>query len=261
MNQIILGDCLEKMKDIADNSIDMILTDLPYGTTACKWDSIIPFDKLWEQWNRIIKNNGAIVLTATQPFTSKLIMSNIYLFKYEWIWNKSRAVGFPNAKNKPMNKHESILIFSKGDCANGCKLRMNYNPQDLIEINKKVNGIKKCKADVGGHGFSRPSHKKERIQKFTNFPNTVLTFSNEGNTDHPTQKPVKLFEYLIKTYTNEGDTVLDCCAGSGTTGVACKNLNRNYILIEKEQKYYNVIKDRIESQTTLDTITEIPKYS
>ena len=247
MNNIILGDCLDKMKDIPNNSIDMILTDLPYGTTSCKWDSIIPLDKLWFEYKRIIKNQGAIVLTATQPFTSKLIMSNINQFKYEWIWNKSRAVGFPNAKHKPMNKHESILIFSKGNCANGCKLRMNYNPQELIEINKKVSGIKKCKADIDGHGFSRPSHKKERIQQFTNFPNTVLTFSNEGNTSHPTQKPVKLFEYLIKTYTNEGDTVLDCCAGSGTTAIACFNTNRRYICIEKDIKYFEVMKERIKN--------------
>lgn len=245
INSVNHGDCLELMKDISNESIDMILTDLPYGVTACKWDSIIPLEKMWGEYHRLIKNSGAIVLTATQPFTSKLVMSNLNLFKYEWIWDKSRAVGFPNSKNKPMNKHESILVFSKGDCANGCKLRMNYNPQGLLEVNKKVNGIKKCNADIGGHGFSRPSHKKERVQQFTNFPNTVLRFANEGKVVHPTQKPVELFEYLIKTYTNEGDLVLDCCAGSGTTAIACLNTNRNYICIEKEQKYFDIMNDRI----------------
>lgn len=245
MNPLILGDCLEKMKDIPDNSIDMICTDPPYGTTTCKWDTIIPFEKMWQECERITKDVGAMVFTATQPFSSKLVVSNFDLFKYELIWNKSRAVGFPNAKNKPMNKHESILVFSKGNSANGCKLRMNYNPQGLIEINKKVNGIKKCTADDDGHGFARPSHKKERIQQFTNYPNSVLNFPNEGKTVHPTQKPVALLEYLIKTYTNENDTVLDFCAGSGTTAIACLNTNRNYICIEKDEKFFEIMKDRI----------------
>lgn len=239
------GDCLEIMKNIPDKSIDMILCDLPYGTTACKWDTIIPFEPLWKQYKRIIKSNGAIVLTASQPFTSALVMSNLPMFKYEWVWSKSRAVGFPNAKNKPMNAHENILVFSQGDCANRCHNRMEYNPQGLVLVNKKVNGIKECKGDVGGHGFARPSHKAERVQEFTGFPQSVLFVNNEGKTVHPTQKPVALFEYLIKTYTNEGETVLDNCAGSGTTGVACQNTNRNCIMIEKDAGYCEIIRSRM----------------
>lgn len=232
-------DCVGEfgMRLVEDKSIDLILCDLPYFTTSCFWDSLIPFDKLWAQYSRIIKDEGAIVLTACQPFTSALVMSNREMFKYEWVWNKSRAVGFPNAKNKPMNKHESVLVFSKGDCANRCKLRMNYYPQDLIRVNKTVNGIKACKADVWGHGFARPSHKESRIQEFTNFPTSVLNIPNEGKTVHPTQKPVTLFEYLIKTYTKEGDLVLDNCAGSFTTAIACDNLNRRWICMEKDEKY------------------------
>src|SRR3990167_9507803 len=245
INKVYLGDCLSIMPSIPDKSIDMILCDLPYGVTACKWDIIIPLEPLWTQYKRIIKDRGAIVLTASQPFTSVLVMSNLKWFKYEWIWAKSKAVGFPNAKNKPMNKHESVLVFSQGDCANRCHLRMVYNPQGLIEVNKIVNGIKSCPGDVGGHGFARPSHQKEHIQQYTNFPNSLLVIPNEGDTKHPTQKPVALFEYLIKTYTNEGDLVLDNCAGSGTTGVACRNLNRNYILIEKEPEYYEIILKRL----------------
>ena len=245
INKVYQGDCLEVMELIADRSIDMILCDLPYQITACKWDIIIPFIPLWKQYKRVIKDRGAIVLTATQPFTSTLVMSNIEMFKYEWIWNKSRALGFFNAKHKPMNKQESILVFSKGDCANRCHLRMNYNPQNLIEVNKKVNGTRSCIADSEGHRFARPSHKKERVQRYTNFPDSVLTIPSEGGTVHPTQKPVALCEYLIKTYTNEGDIVLDNCAGSGTTGVACRNTGRNFILIEREERYVEIINQRL----------------
>jgi len=248
INKIYQGDCLELMPEIPDKSIDMILADVPYGTTACKWDTIIPLEPMWEQLKRVIKLNGAIVMTASQPFTTTLISSNMKMFKYEWIWMKSRAVGFPNAKNKPMNKHENVLIFSKGDCANRCKLRMNYYPQELIEINKQVNGIKVCKGDVDGHGFARPSHKKKRIQQYTNFPNSILSIANVGNTVHPTQKPVALFEYLIKTYTNEGDTVLDFVIGSGTTAVACIRTNRNFIGMELDKNYYDIACKRVEQE-------------
>ena len=240
-------DCLEVMKDIPDKSIDMILCDLPYGTTACKWDSIIPFDKLWEQYERVIKDNGAIVLFGSQPFTSSLIMSNIKLFKYEWIWLKSRAVGFNNAKNKPMGKHENIIVFSKGTCANCSPRLMKYYPQGLVVFNKIVNGIKASKTDKDGHGFDRPSKKKEHLQEFTNYPNTQLVFPNEGKTVHPTQKPVDLLEYLIRTYTNENETVLDNCMGSGSTGVACVNTNRNFIGIELDENYFNIAKERIKN--------------
>jgi site-specific DNA-methyltransferase (adenine-specific) len=240
------GDCLEVLPHLNTlGQVDMILADPPYGTTACKWDSIIPLEPMWEQLKRIIKGNGAIVMTASQPFTSKLVMSNLEMSKYSWVWEKSRAVGFPNAKHRPMNKHEDINVFSFGDCANGCKNRMNYNPQGLIEINKKVNGIKTCPADKEGHRFGRPSHKAIRVQKHTNYPNSILSVKNEGKTVHPTQKPVALMEYLIKTYTNEGDTILDFTMGSGTTGVACKNLNRFFIGIEKEKKYCEIAAKRL----------------
>ena len=260
LNKIYLGNCLQEMPNIPDKSIDMILTDLPYGTTACKWDEIIPIQQLWTEWKRIIKDDGAIVLTATQPFSSSLVMSNLEMFKYEWIWDKSRAVGFPNAKNKPMNKHESILVFSKGDCANLCHLRMKYNPQGLKKFNKLVDGTKDCEGDIDGHGFARPSHEEHHLQEYTNYPNTVLSISNEGDTEHPTQKPVELFEYLIKTYTNESETVLDCCAGSGTTAIACLNTNRNYICIEKEPKYFEVMKNRIEKHSKMATKKDFGGY-
>jgi len=249
INTLINGDCLDVMNDIDDNSIDMVLCDLPYGTTSCKWDTVIPFDELWLQYKRIIKDSGAIVLTAMQPFTSALVMSNPNMFKYEWIWVKSRACGFTNAKHKPMNKHESVLVFSKGSCANGCKLRAEYNPQGLKLYNKVVNGKRDCEADSKGHKFARPSHKEKRVQKYTNYPTSVLNFKSASKTVHPTQKPIELFEYLIKTYSNEGDLVLDNCAGSGTTGVACINTNRNFILIEKEDDYCKMILDRISEVT------------
>ena len=249
MINLMHGDCLELMKTIDDKSVDMILCDLPYGTTACKWDNVKPFEPLWEQYNRIIKDNGAIVLFGSEPFSSKLRLSNLKMYKYDWVWVKSRALGFTNAKNKPMNKHELISVFSKGTCANGSKNKMIYNPQGLIPYGKTVSGIKDCKADreEGGHKFARKSHKQSYVQEFTNFPTQILNFANKGNTVHPTQKPVALLEYLIKTYTNEGETVLDNCMGSGSTGVACKNLNRGFIGIEKDDNYFNIAKNRIEN--------------
>ena len=210
---------------------------------------IIPFDKLWEQYERIIKDNGAIVLFGAEPFSSMLRMSNLKMYKYDWVWCKSRALGFTNAKNKPMNKHELISVFSKGTCANGSKNKMIYNPQGLIPYGKEVSGIKDCKADRedGGHKFARKSHKEHYVQEYTNYPTQLLEFSNEGKTVHPTQKPVALLEYLIKTYTNEGDIVLDNTMGSGSTGVACVNTNRMFVGMEKDEKYFNIAKERIEN--------------
>ena len=233
-NKVIQGDCLEVMKDIPDKSIDMILCDLPYGTTACKWDTIIPFEPLWEQYKRIIKDNGAIVLTASQPFTSALVMSNIKMFKYEWVWEKSKATGYLNSKIMPMVAHENILVFGKG--------KTKYNPQ-------KIAGepYNKGKAHRPTDVYGSQTETLVKNDDGTRYPRTVqyfITVESEGKL-HPTQKPVALFEYLIKTYTNEGDLVLDNCAGSGTTGVACKNLNRNYILIEKETEYIDVINKRL----------------
>lgn len=242
LNKIYNEDCLKGMKKIPDGSVDMILCDLPYGTTACTWDEIIPFKPLWEQYERVIKDNGAIVLTASQPFTSALTMSNPDLFKYEWIWEKNRTVGFLNAKNAPLKKHESVLVFSKGTIANGSKRRMNYFPQGLKVINKVKNSVKQNNDTVVG---SRPSRDKPYIAKYSGYPNSILNFNNESKQLHPTQKPVALFEYLIKTYTNKGDTVLDTCSGSFTTAVACDNTNRNWICMEKEEKYCNIGLTRI----------------
>jgi len=238
MNQIIQGDCLIEMPKIPDKSIDMILCDLPYGTTACKWDTIIPFEPLWEQYKRIIKDNGAIVLTASQPFTSALVMSNPAQFKYSWIWDKKLATGHLNAKRMPMKKHEDILVFYSGVALYNPQLikrqegkRTNKGTGKIQGLNDSAYGIRKDSS--GEYDFRQPT--------------SILEISNADRTKrlHPTQKPVALFEYLIKTYTNEGDLVLDNCAGSGTTGVACKNLNRNYILIEKEPEYIEIIKKRL----------------
>lgn len=237
MNKVILGDCLEEMMDIEPKSIDMILCDLPYGTTACKWDTIIPFEPLWQDYKRIIKDNGAIVLTASQPFTSALVMSNVKMFKYEWIWEKSHPTGMFLAKYQPMKYHENIVVFSKSSTV--------YNPQmweGKLDHNKKGN-----KATSSHYINTKFTPSKQSLLKY---PKSVQKVNSENRVGllHPTQKPVALFEYLIKTYTNEGDLVLDNCAGSGTTGVACQNLNRNYILIEKEEKYIKIIKERLKQK-------------
>ena len=238
INTIHQGDCLELMKDIPDGSVDMILADLPYGTTACKWDTIIPFEPLWEQYKRIIKPNGAIVLTASQPFTSALVMSNPKMFKYSWYWHKS-PTGFLNAKKMPMKSVEDVLVFYKA--------QPQYNPQGLVRVNKVVKNHK-TKSTKGIIGLSTHNGGRlsgEYIQEYTNYPTQLLSFPNIKGY-HPTQKPVALFEYLIKTYTNEGGLVLDNVAGSGTTGVACQNLNRNFILMEQEPEYVEIIKKRLE---------------
>lgn len=224
------GDCLEIMPQLPDKSIDMILCDLPYGTTQNRWDSIIPLDKLWAQYNRIIKDNGAIVLTCSQPFTTILNNSNIKLYRYEWIWIKNNSTGFVNANRMPLKKHENISVFYKSPCT--------YNPQGLKpygKINKR--------GSMGGNWNT--GTKNEYTQEHTNFPVQIIEFKHDKEKYHPTQKPVALFEYLIKTYTNPGETILDNCAGSGTTGVAAENCGRNSILIEKEQKYCEIIRQRM----------------
>ena len=247
-SKIIQGDCLEKMKLIPDGSIDMILADLPYGTTQCKWDTIIPFEPLWEQYKRVIKDNGAIVLFGSEPFSSKLRFSNINLWKYDWVWIKSKGSNFTHAKNMPIKFHEDICVFSKAPIGHKVQLgekRMIYNPQGLEKVDKVWKRPKKYDSE---HKLKRESHKLERVIEFTNYPKTPLSFNNSNNKQrglHPTQKPVELFEYLIKTYTNEGELVLDNTAGSGTTAIACINTNRQFIVMEKEQKYYEVIKKRV----------------
>ena len=244
-SKIIQGDCLEKMKLLPDGSVDMILADLPYGTTACKWDTIIPFEPLWEQYKRVIKDNGAIVLTGSQPFTSALVMSNSKMFKYEWIWIKNQGSNFAATKYMPMKEHESILVFAKS--------KTEYKPimQERSESSQKrfKHKLTEYKGDkreaIGGikdNGKNLNYNKDERVPSSYQFFNVVPRYKG---TLAPTQKPIELFEYLIKTYTNEGDTILDNVAGSGTTGEACINLNRDFILIEKEPNYYEVIKKRV----------------
>ena len=233
-NKIIQGDCLEVMPNIPDKSIDMILCDLPYGTTACKWDTIIPFEPLWKEYKRIIKDNGAIVLTASQPFTSALVMSNIKMFKYCWTWDKITAKGHLVAKIRPMQQTEDVLVFGKN--------KINYYPIMVDRPKNKIEIGTECSRTeiMGGKSVG---YTKKYIQWY---PKTILKFKTERGL-HPTQKPVALFEYLIKTYTNEGDLVLDNCAGSGTTGVACKNLGRDYILIEKDKEYVEIARKRIKA--------------
>ena len=235
LNKIYNEDCLEGMKRIDDKSIDMILCDLPYGTTNNKWDSVIPLDKLWEQYNRVIKDNGAIVLTAQTPFDKVLGVSNLKTLKYEWIWSKTQGTGHLNAKKIPLKNHENILIFYK-------KLP-TYNPQ-----------MTKGKAYTQKSGRSSSNYNKQvsvvTENKGFRYPLTVQQFKSEKGL-HPTQKPVALFEYLIKTYTNEGETVLDNCMGSGTTAIACLNTNRNYIGFELDEGYYEVAVNRIKEESQL----------
>lgn len=249
MIKLLNGDCLQLMKDIPDKSVDMILCDLPYGTTASKWDKIIDSEKMWKEYERIITDKGAIVLFASGQFTHKLINSNDKLYRYKWIWVKNRKGNFVNAKNRPMTQYEEICVFSKGITANTkhTERKMNYFPQGIEEVNMK------CKTTQNKFGTmigERPSHQKEFMQTHTGYPTDVLYFNTVGNRNnvHPTQKPLDLLEYLIKTYTLEGMTVLDNCMGSGSTGVACKNLNRNFIGIELDKDYFEIAKERIEGE-------------
>jgi len=234
--KLIHGDCIDKMKDIPAGSVDMILTDPPYGTTACKWDSVILLEPMWAELKRIIKPNGAIALFGSEPFSSALRMSNIKNYKYDWIWDKVKPSGHLNAKIMPLKEHEIISIFSKGKCG--------YNPQGLEKICKIQ---KKSNSDTTlGNGYSTfGKNNKTTIQTIGNYPRSILTFNKPGKPLHPTQKPVALMEYLIKTYTNEGDTVLDFTMGSGTTGVACVNTNRDFIGIELDEGYFTIAEKRI----------------
>ena len=250
--RLMLGDCLERMKEIPDGSVDMVLCDPPYGTTACKWDSVIPFEPLWEQYRRIAKKNAAIVLTASQPFTTALIASNYAMFKYCWVWEKSRPGDIFNAKNKPLKAHEDVCVFSRGTTANGSRRRMTYLP-----IGVGAGGVRTNNPDDKEYAFKarRPSLEKAHVTHGSNYPRSVLKIANpNAGSLHPTQKPVALMEYLIRTYTNEGETVLDNCMGSGTTGVACVNTNRNFIGIELDQGYFDIACKRIEeAQRIMET--------
>jgi len=244
VNQIIQGDCLEVMKELPDKSIDMILCDLPYGTTACKWDTVIPFEPLWEQYERVIKDNGAIVLTASQPFSSLLVASNMKAFKHEWIWQKEKGVGFQVAKYRPMQEHEHILVFTpRGK-------RVNYYP--IMEKRDKVYTRKGTEGDKNksSNGVCPLANETVMDRTYTHkYPKSIKRFVRDKSKVHPTQKPVALFEYLIKTYTNEGETVLDNCIGSGTTAIAALNAGRFFIGIEKEEKYVEIARKRIAEHT------------
>lgn len=235
------GDCLEVMKNIPDKSVDMILCDLPYGTTECKWDRFVDNRLMWEHYNRILKESGNIILFASQPFTTKLIESNPKMFRYEIIWIKTRPTGFANANYRPMKKHENILVFTKASTSTAGNNHATYNPQGLIECERKV------KRTSRGYQGERQNSKDEYVSKFTNYPTSIVEFPSEGKTVHPTQKPVDLLKYLIKTYSNGGETVLDNCMGSGSTGVACVNTNRKFIGIELDETYFNIAKERIEN--------------
>ena len=245
MINLIKGDCLVEMQNIPDKSVDAIICDLPYGTTACKWDTIIPFEPLWVQYKRIIKDNGAIVLFGSQPFTSALVMSNPKWFKYQFIWDKKQSGNFQLAKYQPLKVHEDICIFGNG--------RVNYYPiMEAADISKNrpnkkemgnTTGLKHLSSGIYSYSENRDETKR--------FPKSILEYHarngecNSLNRVHPTQKPVALFEYLIKTYTNEGETVLDNCVGSGTTAIACLNTNRKFIGIEKDEKYFNIATERV----------------
>ena len=245
LNKIYLGDCLDLMPQIADKSVSCILCDLPFGTTKNKWDTIIPFEPLWEQYNRIIKDDGAIVLFSQQPFTSMLVMSNPKMFKYEWIWEKENGTGFLNANHAPLKIHENILVFGKGATSPTKKsVPMTYNPQMRT-------GLKPYTCKQGGIGNNYDfKHSKETITENNGerYPVDIIKFNRDKEKLHPTAKPVELCQYLIRTYTNEGDTVLDNCMGSGSTIVAAIREKRRYIGIEKDKKYFEIANKRIKNE-------------
>ena len=228
---LLQGDCLELMKQVPDKSIDLILCDLPYGTTQNKWDTVIPFDKLWAQYNRIIKDNGAILLFSQMPFGANLIMSNPKMFRYEWVWEKENSTGFLNAKKMPLKKHENILVFYKHLPTYNPQMREGFKPYYNVRNNPYSSNYGDYKATTASSDGTR-------------YPIDIIEFNRDKGL-HPTQKPVALLEYLIKTYTNEGDTVLDNCMGSGSTGVACKNTNREFIGMELDEKYYKIACERL----------------
>ena len=245
ISDLYCGDCLEEMNKIKDGSADAIITDPPYGTTACKWDAVIPFEPMWVQLKRVIKKNGAIVLFGSQPFTSALIMSNAKMFKYEWVWDKHIPRNFINAKIMPTQKHENVIVFGYD--------KINYYPI-MVKRNKPVTVKNYSKKNKTSAYELNKTGSDNKVYTYTHkYPNTIIIGKWEANKGkvHPTQKPVALMEYLIKTYTNENETVLDFAMGSGTTGVACKLLNRNFIGIENDSKYFKIAENRIKKANSL----------
>jgi len=242
LDNIYQGDCLELMKFIPDNSIDAVICDLPYGTTECSWDSVIPFYLLWEQYRRIVKPNAAIVLFGQEPFSSALRMSNIKEWRYDWYWKKSRFGNYAQAPYMPLKNIEIISVFSQGNIAPNSKLKMSYNPQGIKEHNKLYKE-RPCSANF------KPNRKSQTfVSTHYNYPKQCLEFDNDGEQLHPTQKPVDLLRYLVLTYTNEGDVVLDNCSGSGSTAVACWKEKRHFICIEKDPVYYEKSVKRIKTE-------------
>jgi site-specific DNA-methyltransferase (adenine-specific) len=240
---LLLGECLERMKEIPDGSVDMVMADLPYGTTACKWDSVIPFEPLWEAYRRVTKKNAAIVLTASQPFTSALVMSNPTMFKYCWVWEKSKGSNFQHSKYQPLKVHEDLVVFSSSAAAQGTKNPMSYFPQKVA--GKEYKGFNNPIGAIGTMSKGNLVATSE-VKGAERYPRSVYyqaTAENEGKF-HPTQKPVALMEYLIRTYTNPGELVLDNTMGSGTTGVACINTGRNFIGIERDEGYFKIAQAR-----------------
>lgn len=238
--ELLHGDCLEMMKDIPSGSIDMVLTDPPYGTTKCKWDTIIPLEPMWEQLKRVIKPNGAIVMTSSQPFTTTLISSNMKMFKYCWVWAKNLKTGNLNARRRPMVGHEDVVIFYMKP--------PTYNPQKRVRTTEVKSGNKtNSKTSVYGKQKEHYNDRQSDLISPDTIINNIKCVHNSSGKQHPTQKPTELMEYLIKTYTNEGETVLDFTMGSGTTGVACVNLNRNFVGIELDEEYFKISECRIGS--------------
>ena len=238
------NDCIEAMKGIPDGSISLVLTDPPYGTTACKWDSVIPFEPMWKELKRITRPNSAIVMTAAQPFTSSLIMSNIKMFKYTWVWNKVLPRGHLNAKKMPLRIFEDIVVFYSKPCT--------YNPQKTTGHKRKIAKTKYNKEGDGSQVYGKEM-RDTFYDSSERYPTGIIEIStaNQHGKVHPTQKPVELMEYLIKTYTNEGELVLDFTMGSGTTGVACANTDRKFIGIEKDESYFKIAEQRIASAVRL----------
>ena len=251
--QLYNGDCLEVMDDLIQKGIkvDAIITDPPYGTTASKWDKCLPMDKVWEKYDKILNPTGNVIIFSNGIFTPRVMISKLDYYKYRWVWIKKNSTNFVHAKNRPMTKSEDILVFSKGGMGHISQLgekRMTYNPQGITPVHKiRKNGKANFTNTLAG---KRPSHKDEFIVEYTNYPTDILdNFPEVSPTHklHPNEKPINLLEYLVKTYTNEGDIVMDNCMGSGTTGVACRNTNRNFIGIEKDKNYFEIAKNRIEN--------------
>ena len=243
--KLLQGDCLEMMKSISDASVDMILCDLPYGTTACKWDSVIPFEQLWEQYKRVCRKGGAIVLTASQPFTSMLVSSNLKMFKYSWVWEKNKGSNFATVKYQPMKEHEDVCVFAIGKTIyNETRIARSEAGRAMVRNPRKSNGHRAGDSSVTGN-FDK-GHSNEHLDVETRCARSILKFNTEVGL-HPTQKPVALMEYLIRTYTNEGDMVLDNCMGSGTTGVACMQSGRKFIGMEMDAGYFEIAKGRIQA--------------